>query len=215
MRTFVGIIFMVLYLKTVLAQDQIVHVKFTPTLYGNIVANNKNLELGNDDSIAFSALKLYISNVVLTFKNGEKQALNHYYLLDLLDERKSTIVLSKNINSSISHLSFGLGIDSVTNAAGVQGGSLDPTLGMYWAWQSGYINFKMEGTSSRCLTRNNEFSFHLGGFRAPYLSYNTATIEVENDYTVEVYLELSNFFKTYDLSSNNQVMSPCSQANTG
>ena len=56
------------------------------------------------------------------------------------------------------------------------GGDLDPTKGMYWAWQSGYINFKMEGSCSQCLATKNNFEFHLGGYQQPF--YAMQTIEL-------------------------------------
>ena len=52
-----------------------------------------------------------------------------------------------------------LGVDSITNSEGVHGGDLDPTKGMYWSWQSGYIQFKFEGSF-----KGKEYSLHLGGF---------------------------------------------------
>ena len=52
-----------------------------------------------------------------------------------------------------------LGVDSITNSEGVHGGDLDPTKGMYWSWQSGYIQFKFEGSY-----QGKEYSLHLGGF---------------------------------------------------
>jgi hypothetical protein len=56
-------------------------------------------------------------------------------------------------NKSISKITFSAGIDSLTSTAGIQKGVIDPINGMYWAWQSGYVNFKIEGKSSSCPTR--------------------------------------------------------------
>ena len=77
-------------------------------------------------------------------------------------------------------IKFNLGIDSLTNVSGVMGGDLDPTKGMYWTWQSGYINFKMEGSSAVCPTRNHEFQFHIGGYQDPFYAMQTLELEVKN-----------------------------------
>ncbi|MFT4599180.1 MAG: hypothetical protein ACI9WM_001432, partial [Arenicella sp.] len=40
---------------------------------------------------------------------------------------------------------------------------LDPIHGMYWTWQSGYINTKIEGSRG-----DEKFTYHLGGYSFPY-----------------------------------------------
>jgi hypothetical protein len=77
-------------------------------------------------------------------------------------------------------LKCNLGIDSLTNEAGAMGGDLDPTKGMYWAWQSGYVNFKMEGKSPICPTWKHKFQLHLGGYLAPFNALQTLDFKVKN-----------------------------------
>ena len=46
-------------------------------------------------------------------------------------------------------------------------GVLDPSgagADMYWTWNSGYIFFKMEGTSPAATGMGNSFMYHIGGF---------------------------------------------------
>ena len=71
----------------------------------------------------------------------------------------SSLALQIPSNIPFSKLKFQLGIDSLTNVSGAMGGDLDPTKGMYWTWQSGYINMKIEGKSNSCKTRKNQFQF--------------------------------------------------------
>ena len=107
-------------------------------------------------------------------------------------------------------LTFNLGIDSATNVAGALGGDLDPTRGMYWAWQSGYVNFKLEGTSPRCPTRKHVFQFHIGGFLAPHNALQTVTLPLpkgsENDLTVQ--FDVQQFLSNIDLTTQNSLMIP-------
>jgi hypothetical protein len=37
---------------------------------------------------------------------------------------------------------------------------------MFWAWNTGYIHTKLEGTLARSVT--GTFAWHMGGFKAPY-----------------------------------------------
>jgi hypothetical protein len=70
--------------------------------------------------------------------------------------------------------------------SGALDGDLDPTLGMYWAWNSGYIQFKMEGMHSQCNTRRHEFQFHLGGYlpgeaTAQYVNFLSSGLSLQID----------------------------------
>jgi hypothetical protein len=92
------------------------------------------------------------------------------------------------------------------------GGDLDPTKGMYWTWQSGYINFKLEGKSTICPTRNNAFEFHLGGYQPPFNCLKTALLKSTNQKNIVVVFDLNQFLSSIDLSKQNQIMSPNNQA---
>ena len=123
------------------------------------------------DSLTLEIFRFYISQVSL-WKDSTAvwKADNSYHLLDT--EVDSSMSLHFQIPKDLAYdrIAFNLGIDSLTNVAGVMGGDLDPTKGMYWTWNTGYINLKLEGTHPACPTRKNRFTFHLGGYAAPYLS---------------------------------------------
>ena len=60
-------------------------------------------------------------------------------------------------------------VDSLRNTMSIDKwkGVLDPggsmmEDGMYWAWESGFIFLKMEGTSSKASTANGKFYYHIG-----------------------------------------------------
>ena len=89
-------------------------------------------------------------------------------------------------------IAFNLGIDSITNVSGAQGGDLDPTKGMYWAWQSGFINIKLQGTSNSCPPPKNEFEFHLGGYQYPFNSLQTIILKTGNEKKLRYFLILKN-----------------------
>lgn len=107
-----------------------------------------------------------------------------------------------------------MGIDSLTNVSGALGGDLDPTKGMYWTWQSGYINFKLEGKSQYCNTRNNEFQFHLGGYLQPFYCLQSLKMKVNNSQEINIVLDVKKIIDAIDLKSLNHVMSPGKDAMT-
>lgn len=113
------------------------------------------------------SFRFYISAITL-YNNGVATWTeeNSYHLVDAADARSLQISLANQV-MAFDSLSFILGIDSATNCSGVMGGDLDPTKGMYWTWQSGYINLKLEG-SRLVAGQHREFSLHLGGYRQPY-----------------------------------------------
>jgi hypothetical protein len=105
-------------------------------------------------------------------------------------------------------LEFSIGIDSLTNVSGAMGDALDPVNGMYWAWQSGYINFKIEGKSKICKTRNNVFQFHVGGYASPYATMQNFKFPILKTDNVTVEIPLDDFLELIDIRSTNEVMSP-------
>jgi hypothetical protein len=107
---------------------------------------------------------------------------------------------------------FNIGIDSTTNSEGVKGGDLDPTKNMYWAWQSGYINFKLEGKSKVCKTRNNAFQFHIGGYSYPNNSLQTVTIAINKTSGLNINFDLEKLLSGIGLQNINEIMSPNAKA---
>ncbi|MCB9359689.1 MAG: hypothetical protein H6587_11635 [Flavobacteriales bacterium] len=163
------------------------------------------LEKENTEGITITKLKFYLTNFSLT-KNDKTvwSEKNSYHLIDI--STPSTLNLKFKIPSNITFdkIYFLFGTDSLTNVSGVLGGDLDPTKGMYWAWNSGYINFKLEGKS-----KNTPFEFHLGG-------YSPSTVqEVKlnmNKNNTKIYFDVANFLNQIDLAKQHKLMSPGKEA---
>ena len=92
------------------------------------------------------------------------------------------------------------------------GGDLDPTKGMYWAWQSGYINFKLEGTSDACKSRNHEFQFHVGGYQQPFYCLKSLTFAVKQAQLMTINLDVKKILDNLDLKTHHHIMSPNKEA---
>lgn len=168
----------------------------------------------NDSTdLEIAELKFYVSNMQL-LKNGEVVFTegNSFHLLDA--KQAQTLQLSMDTKQPITfdELKFDLGIDSSSNVSGAMGGDLDPTKGMYWTWQSGYINFKLEGRSKHCETRNKEYQFHLGGYQSPNSCLQTLRFQVDNPNRIALILNVKAILDKLDLAKTNHIMSPCTEA---
>ncbi|MDO8999999.1 MAG: hypothetical protein Q7W45_09560 [Bacteroidota bacterium] len=204
-----------LFIQNTLAQSEIVTtLNFIPK-FGNaaLILNDSTYPKNNGDSIKIESLKFYISNI--EFLNNDKviwQEKNSFHLVDASSATSMKIKLVIPPNITCNKIRFNLGIDSLVNVSGVLGGDLDPTKGMYWTWQSGYINFKLEGKSKKCKTRNNEFHFHLGGYQTPYSALQSITLNINNPEKISVVIDLQKLMNEIDLSKQNKIMSPSSEA---
>ena len=195
------------------AQNKTVTVKFNPTFGNSVLVPGKNyFSPANKDSISIETFRFYVSNLTL-YKNGKivYRFKNDFHLIDL--EKKLQINLSAK-NVVFDALTFTVGIDSLTNVSGAMGGDLDPVNGMYWAWQSGYINFKLEGKSKVCNTRNNIFQFHIGGYMYPNATIQKIFLTIKNPAYQEINIDIEKFLNAIDLRSTNEIMSPGEKAVT-
>jgi hypothetical protein len=128
---------------------------FSTQTYTNQAGNTYNVTMA----------KYYISNIKLTNTDNTVFVVNNsYHLIDLSDSLLSLIKLSGVPYGNYKAIQFMIGVDSTRNVSGAQTGALDPALGMFWTWSSGYIMAKMEGTSPQSTAPANKLEFHIGGF---------------------------------------------------
>lgn len=148
------------------------------------IAGSSDLQLNtgsytnsSGENFTVTKLKYYVSNFILTNMDGTVYTVPQdscYFLVDEADEDTHEPVLHIP-EGEYKTLQFTIGVDSLRNTMDVdeRTGSLDP-LGagadMYWGWNSGYIFFKMEGTSPA--SASGEFMYHIGGFGG----YSSATV---------------------------------------
>ena len=194
-------------------QSQNVTLHFRPVFFGKSIALEQGLAGNNGDSLSIHTLRFYLSHFVF-YKNGKEvwREKDSYHLLDMDDENTMTIVFKSGAINDFDQINFLLGTDSLTNVSGAFGGDLDPTKGMYWAWNSGYINFKIEGFSEKCPAPNNLFQFHIGGYLPPYQTAQAVVLPVSEKNMIRVDVELSRFFENIDWKDAHNVMSPGAEA---
>jgi hypothetical protein len=203
-------IFFILISMVVIAQPQFHSLRFRFTFNGEDVELQKSyFSEAINDSIKLETAKFYVSNV--HFKKGGNivdTTSKIFYLIDLENKFSRDISFSSLGVKSSDTLEFAIGIDSLTNVSGAMGDALDPVNGMYWAWQSGYINFKIEGKSKICKTRNNVFQFHVGGYSSPYTAIQNFKFSIPKTDNVTIEIPLDDLLEKIDIRKTNEVMSP-------
>jgi hypothetical protein len=130
----------------------------------NLDSTYKN-QLGQTFTV--TNFKYYLSNIYLKKTGGNKYDIKGYYLIDEHDETTKQITLNNIPEGEYTSLEFIIGVDSLHNCSGIQTGALDPANGMFWAWNTGYIFLKLDGTSPLSKSQGNTLEFHIGGYRSP------------------------------------------------
>ena len=167
-----------------------------------IVLDESYFKEENSSSVQFTEFKLYIA--VLSKKN---QKAKEYHLIDLKNPETLKIILDENDNSNTTIIQFG--IDSVTSVSGAMDDDLDPINNMYWTWQSGYINLKLEGTISTSTEKNQLFQYHIGGYSHPF---NTSRLIEAQLKTNELFIPLDFIFDNKNSQRPSTIMSPNNDA---
>jgi hypothetical protein len=181
----------------------------------DLILSDKMYVTANGDSIHVDVFKFYLSSLCL---NGSKTFCEKesYHLIDAEDPKTLSILIKNIPNGDYENLSFALGVDSLKNTQGVLTGDLDPIKGMYWAWNTGYIAAKLEGTSKVCKTLHNAFEFHIGGYLPPFSSFRTGTLPVtikvnSNTAVLDIFADVAEWFvgpQIIDLSKTNSIVIP-------
>ncbi|MBK8363014.1 MAG: hypothetical protein IPL24_04840 [Bacteroidetes bacterium] len=135
-------------------------------------------ELGQKYTV--TKFKYYISNIQLINDSGKVFSSEEYFLINE-DEPQSKGFSVKDVPpGNYKTLSFIIGVDSLRNCSGLQEGALDPVKGMFWAWNTGYIFLKLEGTSESSTAQGGIFEYHIGGFKEPVNAIRKISLEMDS-----------------------------------
>ncbi|AFM04173.1 hypothetical protein Fleli_1774 [Bernardetia litoralis DSM 6794] len=148
------------------------------------IAGLNDLTLGEEytnaagETFKVDMLQYYISNIVLKSEDGTEFVVpqdDSYFLVKEEDVETQHIQIPNVPEGNYNEVTFTVGVDSLRNTKpvsertgvldiGVEGAGKE----MYWSWNSGYIFFKMEGTSTAIeateTNPNGNFYYHIGGF---------------------------------------------------
>jgi hypothetical protein len=181
--------------------------------YGGRPLERNKKYMTKSDTLEIETFKFYLSNIEIEFDDTSKiKPKNNYHLIDWDDPKSLLIPIVAKQNKIISKVTFNIGVDSTASVSGALSDDLDPTNGMYWAWQSGYINMKIEGKSNSCQTRKNQFQFHLGGYLKPYYALRKIEIPIQKNQiqngAINIIADLENLLSEISLKETNSIMIP-------
>jgi hypothetical protein len=145
--------------------------------------------------IQIDDMKFYI--VYYPFFSDEKiHGSSVIHLVDLNDSTSWNVPFTGDGIKESNNFEFAIGLDSLTTTSTQFSGALDPALGMYWAWNTGYIHFKLEGKSNLVPNSKNEFQYHIGGYSGKFQTQRwiSAPIKLKNS-TPIVKLDLADFVR--------------------
>ena len=146
-------------------------------------AGNRPLQLSGElysnsfaEPFSVQQFKYYVSSIRATGNEGEEEVLlKEAHLVDEGDSSSLVLHLSTDL-ADIRRISFVVGVDSLANTGGVQGGDLDPMLGMFWTWNTGYVYARLEGESDSAHSPAHRFTWDIGGYKDPSNALRTVTL---------------------------------------
>lgn len=145
---------------------------------------------------SINMLKYYISNLTLHKKNGGNVDIKIYKLIDAALLSSSVFDIGSIDKGEYDSITFHIGIDITKNHTGVQDGDLDPSKGMFWTWNTGYIFFKHEGQFKDQLNQIKGLVLHLGtdnGFSKVKLPI---TLNINGDKKMRLKMDLNSVYSS-------------------
>lgn len=144
-----------------------------------------NYPINGIDSIRIEQFKFYVGN-----QRGDFQ------LVDASDTTTISLPFTDKV--------LLIGMDSLANTSGKLDGAFDPLLGMYWAWNTGYIQLKITGSYHRQGAKAS-FDYHIGGYRAPF---TTSSVLLRSEDHPFITINLEPLFRALPIQSTPHIMLP-------
>jgi len=128
------------------------------------------------ETFTVSTFEYYLSNIKFTKSDGTTYAApNEYHLVNTAKPASTSFTISNVPTGDYTGVSFIVGVDSTTTKGDPLAltGDLNPANAMHWAWNTGHIFLKLEGSVTSA-SPSKALTCHIGGYRAPYSAIVTA-----------------------------------------
>lgn len=139
------------------------------------------------EDITVSTFNYWISNMRFVKSDGTEYAEPESYRLMRADQHSTLHFHVKDVPAgTYTAIKFIVGVDKERNTSGAQEGALDPTINgdMFWSWNTGYIQAKLEGTSPQSTEDGNRFRYHIGGLVEGKETPQEVTLNLPNNVVV-------------------------------
>ena len=186
--------------------------RFMPWFFDGPLVLDEQRTLPNDEAIRISQFRFYVCHLVLHTNGHSVPIREGCHLVDADEPGSWDVDLGASASFHPDSIAFELGVDSLLNVSGALGGDLDPTKGMYWAWNSGYINLKLEGSTPLGPYPKGSFELHLGGYLPPYATAQRVVLKPSKKGPLTVRVDVSELLVDVDLKGRCNVMSPGAEA---
>jgi hypothetical protein len=150
--------------------DSSLIIQFRAYVHGVPLEFNKQYLNPFGETFEITRFRFYAGKLSPVYANAnfKTKTSSRYHLIDFSDSATTRIEVPVSAGIIYNGLQFQMGIDSADQVRGAQSGALDPAKGMFWTWNSGYINFKIEGHSPISNQPAHIFEYHIGGYRETY-----------------------------------------------
>jgi hypothetical protein len=180
----------------------------------DLLLDSTSYVLDNGDKFKVTTYKYYISNIkLISSDNSVYVEQDSYHLINESSVSSQSFVLNDIPFNNYTSMEFIIGVDSIHNVSGSQTGELSPNNGMFWTWNTGYIQAKLEGYSQQSGAADKSIAFHIGGFKgannplkAINLNFNglTAVVSKTNTPTININCNIKEWFvNPYTISFSN------------
>ena len=187
------------------AQKSTFYIEFEQTVDDDpLVLASQTYSTPAGDQFKVTMFRQYISNIKLTRADGSQYVQpESYYLIDAAVPASQHIAIKDVPVGDYTGITFTIGVDSARNVSGAQTGALDTNNNMFWAWNSGYIYTKLEGTSPQASkppgATEGGLIFHIGGFKSPNNTIRTVSpafpsntkMLVRTDHSPEIHMNVN------------------------
>ncbi len=179
--------FYFLFLSPPPVKEKKITIHFNHVANGHALKKGENFIASSGDTISIHKLKYYISHLQM---RNDKEVFIEFPGIFLIDAFAADSIVAKIPEGNYTAMKFTLGVDSALHTQGVQEGALDPLNDMYWAWNTGYVNFKLEGNSPQAKTDLHRVEYHIGGFAGKQKTMQEVEIDCPANLDLPVINEL-------------------------
>jgi hypothetical protein len=171
------------------------------TIHFSFGVGDKPLELSTatyknafGEPFSVEQCKYYISDITVIGEDGKTQLIfSGAHLVDAADSPTLTLNLTTDI-AGITKIRFKLGIDSETAAGDVKTGDLDPMLGMFWTWNTGYVFARLEGQSDSARAPAHRYTWDVGGYRTGVNAVREISLSVGGSSPITIKANILHWF---------------------
>lgn len=152
-----------------------------------LAMNTGSYTTEQNEQITITTFDYWVTNIKFINSDGTEYAEPESYRLIRGDKGSTKHFHVKDVPSgTYTGMKFMIGVDKARNTSGAQTGALDPAENgdMFWSWNTGYIQAKLEGTSPQATTSDNTFRYHIGGVKDGIETPQEVTLTFPNSVTV-------------------------------